>query len=257
MMRVAGLLATIFLAQFAFCQKGPTVVMPSEGDVEGITFDSDRGAVYVPIIEFAEAFGLQADYDSKGKKYTLDGTPIDQRDTRVLFDGTLLLDLTNFEDPQVRIELDEETGSYEIDTETHFGVVSVPSQWVEVNLAAQRLRAYQGNRLVMETKVSTGKRGYETPSGDYKAGPEKSRHRTSAKYENAPMPFSVQLRGGYFIHGSSSVPNYPASHGCVRMPLTGMNAARYFYEWVNVGTPIRLRHGWSERVDALEAAAKN
>lgn len=256
-MKGLGLIALAILAPFAYCQKGPTVVMPSEGDIEGVTFDSARGAVYVPILEFSDAFGLDARYDSKGKQYTLEGVKIASKITKVLFDGSVLVDIKSLDIPNIHVEWDEDSNSYQIDTETHFGIVTVPEQWVEVNLTAQRLRAYQGNRLVMETKVSTGKRGYSTPTGEYTAGPEKSRYRTSAKYENAPMPFSVQLRGGYFIHGSSSVPNYPASHGCVRMPLTGMNAARYFYEWVGVGAPITLRYGWSERVAALDSAAKN
>ena len=33
----------------------------------------------------------------------------------------------------------------------------------------------------------------------------------------APMPYCMFFHGGYALHGSNSVPNYNASHGCVRM----------------------------------------
>lgn len=32
----------------------------------------------------------------------------------------------------------------------------------------------------------------------------------------------------------------PASHGCVRLPLTGRNPAKFFYEWVQSGTPVTI-----------------
>ena len=54
------------------------------------------------------------------------------------------------------------------------------------------------------------------------------------------MPWSVQVSGNVFVHGFTSVPDYPASHGCIRVPLTGRNPAKFFYEWINVGTPIAI-----------------
>jgi hypothetical protein len=41
--------------------------------------------------------------------------------------------------------------------------------------------------------------------------------------------------GGYAIHGYPSVPNYPASHGCLRVPIPN---ARQIYDWIAVGDPI-------------------
>jgi peptidoglycan hydrolase-like protein with peptidoglycan-binding domain len=42
---------------------------------------------------------------------------------------------------------------------------------------------------------------------------------------------------GYAIHGYASVPNYPASHGCLRVPIP--NAASIF-NWIDIGDPIYL-----------------
>jgi lipoprotein-anchoring transpeptidase ErfK/SrfK len=111
---------------------------------------------------------------------------------------------------------------------------------VEVNLTTQTLRAYEGNRVVLKTNISSG-RNRATPTGRYSAGYKDPDHYSSL-YHSAPMPWSVQVSGNIFIHGSSSVPNYPASHGCIRVPLTGRNAAKRFFQWVDPGTPIRIAY---------------
>ena len=49
------------------------------------------------------------------------------------------------------------------------------------------------------------------------------------------MVHSSYFIRGYAIHGYASVPNYPASHGCLRVPIP--NAAQIF-DWVDIGDPI-------------------
>lgn len=110
---------------------------------------------------------------------------------------------------------------------------------VEINLTTQTLQAYEGSRLVMQSRISSG-RGGSTPTGRYTAGPYKAANHYSSLYQGAHMPWSVQFRGHYFIHGFASVPDYPASHGCIRLPVSGNNPARRFFEWVDVGTPIHI-----------------
>ena len=73
---------------------------------------------------------------------------------------------------------------------------------------------------------------------------DKFRMHYSKLYHHAPMPYSVQVTGNIFIHGFSYVPRWPASHGCIRVPLTGDNPARRFYEWVEFGTPIEISGRW-------------
>ena len=114
---------------------------------------------------------------------------------------------------------------------------------VVIDKSRQTLRAYEGNRVVQETRISTGKHGKETPNGHFRAE-AKFRMHHSHLYGNAPMPYSVQVGGNYFIHGFSSVPNRPASHGCIRVPLTDGNPAKQFYDWVTPGTPIDIVGKW-------------
>lgn len=47
----------------------------------------------------------------------------------------------------------------------------------------------------------------------------------------------VYFKGGYAVHGAPSVPNHPASHGCVRIPMT---ISDYFQTLVNDGDPIEV-----------------
>lgn len=113
-----------------------------------------------------------------------------------------------------------------------------PGKHVEVNLTQQVLRAYEGNRLVLKTNISSGKGGC-TPTGRYRAAWKNADHYSSI-YDNAPMPWAVQINGNIFIHGSYDVPNYPASHGCIRVPVDGRNAAKRFFAWCDSGTPVHV-----------------
>ena len=112
---------------------------------------------------------------------------------------------------------------------------------VVIDKSSQTLRAYEGGALVFQSRVSTGRAGRETPSGSFSAK-SKSRMHYSSLYDNAPMPYSVQFSGNYFIHGYSSVPNFPASHGCIRLPVSSASA---FFNWVEPGTPISVTGQWS------------
>ena len=115
---------------------------------------------------------------------------------------------------------------------------------VVVDKTVQTLSAYEGENLVIQSRVSTGRAGRGTPSGKFTVG-FKERIHYSHLYDNAPMPWSVQVHGNFFIHGFSSVPDYPASHGCIRVPLSGDNPAKRFYEWVETGTPVTITGEWA------------
>jgi len=82
----------------------------------------------------------------------------------------------------------------------------------------QFLTVYDGGSVVATSKVSTGKDGHTTPSGIFSVL-EKQKTHFSNIYDDASMPFMQRLTwSGIALHESNSVPNYPASHGCVRMP---------------------------------------
>jgi hypothetical protein len=68
------------------------------------------------------------------------------------------------------------------------------------------------------TRISTGKRRHETPSGVFPILQKRKFHRSNI-YSNAPMPFMQRLTwDGIALH-AGRVPGYAASHGCIRMPM--------------------------------------
>ncbi len=104
---------------------------------------------------------------------------------------------------------------------------SAASLTVRIHKGTQTMAVYVGRRLAHRWRVSTGRRGYRTPSGSYRPFRlERMWH--SRKYHMSPMPHSVFFRGGYAIHGTYETRRLgrPASHGCVR--LAPRNAARLF-----------------------------
>lgn len=224
--------------------------------VEGITFDQYRGSVFVPVRTLGGAAKLYVGWEPEEGHITLNDKPIEDKLVAQLFDGSNLVHVRVLEDHGFTVHANADTGVIEVSKgDLAFDVV-IPEKKTEINLKEQKLIGWQGSTIVIETKISSGRRGFSTPIGEYTAGPEKSRFRRSRKYDNSPMPFSVQLRGGYFVHGYTSVPNYPASHGCIRMPLTGKNAAKYFFEWVDKGSAISIRYDWSDEVQALRESGR-
>ena len=81
----------------------------------------------------------------------------------------------------------------------------------------QSMTVYDGGQVIATSKVSTGKAGHSTPTGIFSIL-EKKKYHESNIYSNAPMPFMQRLTwSGIALH-EGHVPNYPASHGCVRLP---------------------------------------
>jgi lipoprotein-anchoring transpeptidase ErfK/SrfK len=88
---------------------------------------------------------------------------------------------------------------------------------IVVSIPSQRLYVFRDGDLWDSSKVSTGKRGHETPTGTFPILQKKVEHR-STLYDDAPMPFMQRLTwGGVALH-AGRVPGYPASHGCIRLP---------------------------------------
>ncbi len=210
--------------------------------LNGITFAEKPNALFVDLRKIADALGWTLRWEQAEKNLYINDRRVTSADTvRRLPDGTALLALSSLRDLGGDVVWDATDGSATIKNGLSSVQIARGAKRVEVDCTAQRLRAWQGEGLVLETPVSTGRAGRRTPTGDFTAGPYKARIHYSSLYNEAPMPFSVQVTGNVFIHGFSSVPRYPASHGCIRVPLSERNPARWFYEWIDRGTPIRIK----------------
>jgi hypothetical protein len=89
---------------------------------------------------------------------------------------------------------------------------------VTVSKSQQRLAVLLDGTELYRWPVSTGRRGYTTPSGTFHPV-RLERHWYSRKYDWSPMPWSVFFHRGYAMHGTMEVNHlgHAASHGCVRM----------------------------------------
>lgn len=89
---------------------------------------------------------------------------------------------------------------------------------VTVDLSQQTMTVRVGGETLYSWAVSTGRKGFRTPTGNYQPT-RMHREYYSRKYDNAPMPYSIFFRGGYAIHGTDQVSKLGsvASHGCVRL----------------------------------------
>src|SRR6185295_605219 len=85
------------------------------------------------------------------------------------------------------------------------------------DLHAQRASVYRDGTRIGATTISSGRRGYRTPIGEFRILQKDKTHR-SKKYGNLPMPFTMRLTwDGVALH-AGGVPGYPTSHGCVHLP---------------------------------------
>ncbi len=105
---------------------------------------------------------------------------------------------------------------------------------VVVDLLTQLFYVYRGEQLVGVATISSGKKGRETPLGFWSVMlKQKLGH--SRKYENAPMPFMQMYDSKGIAFHAGPNPGYPASHGCVRLPL---KFAERLYGMTKIGTKV-------------------
>src|SRR5438876_4225656 len=213
-------------------------------ELDGISFADHPLVLFGPIEEIASAHRWEIQMNQESGSVSLNGHLPPAAHVRKLTDGTLLVPLDELEGAGATITWSNDGMQALVASEHTKIAIPFANKRVEVDLANQRLRAYQGARLVLDSSISTGREGKKTPAGEFKAGPVKSRMHRSRLYHNAPMPWSVQVHENIFIHGFRKVPRRPSSYGCIRLPRTGANAAKWFYAWIDLGTPISIKGHW-------------
>ena len=90
---------------------------------------------------------------------------------------------------------------------------------INIDKSTQTMTVFVDGVQKYDWPVSTGKRGYSTPSGTF-TPTSMNEIWYSKQWDNAPMPHAIfYMKDGHAIHGSYEVRNLgkPASHGCVRI----------------------------------------
>lgn len=127
-------------------------------------------------------------------------------------------------------------------------------KWIEVSLDDQKLRAWEGNTLVMEFPISSGKWA-PTPKGTFNIWYKtRSQAMTGGSkdlgtyYYLPNVPHNMFFHQGFAIHGAYWHNNFgqPMSHGCVNSPLSSV---AQLFEWTGPVLP--------EGTNALRASADN
>jgi len=136
---------------------------------------------------------------------------------------------------------------------------------VIVSLPKQRAYLMTGEEIVIDSPISSGKRGHTSPGGSMHVLEKDPNHHSSlygdfvdvsgrvvragvsmhidaapsgTHFQGAAMKWFMRLTGdGVGMH-VGILPGYPASHGCIRMPSDG---AKLFYDHVKVGTPVEVQ----------------
>ena len=89
---------------------------------------------------------------------------------------------------------------------------------VVISLSRQTAYVYHAGDLVGASSISSGMPGKATPTGRFPIM-QKDRDHKSNVYSDAPMPYMQRLTDyGIALHGGD-LPGYPASHGCIRLPM--------------------------------------
>ena len=123
--------------------------------------------------------------------------------------------------------LDGRTVSYLLDGFGKFPVrFAQNGRHAEGNLSLQLLALADGSQVVAIYPISSGKPSTPTILGNFRV------YSKVPGYLPDGMYFSNFFISGYAIHGYNPAPDYPASHGCMRVPIQD---AISIYNWLATG----------------------
>ena len=110
---------------------------------------------------------------------------------------------------------------------------------IAVSINKQKVKIYDTNGLFAEAPVSTGMQGHPTPMGVFSVI-QKDRYHHSNIYSGAPMPYMQRITWSGVAMHAGVLPGYPASHGCIRMP---MDFAVKMWSWTKMGARVIVAPG--------------
>lgn len=115
-------------------------------------------------------------------------------------------------------------------------------KYIDINLSEQTLYAFEGSTLVNQFLISSGKRGYGTPTGEFAVySKNASTLMDGPDYYLPNVPWVSWFLGDYSIHGTYWHHNFghPMSHGCVNASTPD---AEWLYGWDDIGTPVYVHY---------------
>jgi lipoprotein-anchoring transpeptidase ErfK/SrfK len=110
---------------------------------------------------------------------------------------------------------------------------------IAISIERQTLKVYDAKGFFAETPISTGTKGHPTPMGVFSIIQKHKLHHSNI-YSGAPMPFMQRITWSGIAMHAGALPGYPASHGCIRMPMAF--AAR-MWNWTKMGARVVITPG--------------
>ena len=112
-----------------------------------------------------------------------------------------------------------------------------PDVLITVDLSEQRAWLAKDGAVIERTTISTGREGYATPAGRYVITDKHPLHKSTLYHVD--MPWFMRLNSSAIGLHSGYVTGRPASHGCIRLPLS---MAKKFYSLAKVGDEVQIVH---------------
>jgi hypothetical protein len=129
--------------------------------------------------------------------------------------------------------------------------VSPGIRWIAIDLSEQTLVAYEGDRPVLATLVSTGKKDFETPRGRFHVwmkAVSRTMKGTTEAYQVDEVPYSMFFAHRVALHGTywHDAFGFRVSHGCVNL---SMSDAEWLFKWAPPAVPAGWRAVFPERAE--------
>lgn len=110
---------------------------------------------------------------------------------------------------------------------------------IVISIDRQKVTIYDSNGVFAEAPVSTGMKGHSTPMGVFSVIQKHKFHHSNI-YSGAPMPYMQRITWSGVAMHAGVLPGYPASHGCIRMPMA---FAVKMWNWTKMGARVIVSPG--------------
>src|SRR3954467_7878414 len=110
---------------------------------------------------------------------------------------------------------------------------------IVVSIDRQKVTVYDTKGAFAESPVSTGMKGHSTPMGVFSVIQKHKFHHSNI-YSGAPMPYMQRITWSGVAMHAGVLPGYPASHGCIRMPMA---FAVKMWNWTRMGARVIVSPG--------------
>jgi ankyrin repeat protein len=220
---IAGNDSSLFGTLLA-CGADPNTVLPSRCDKDFLTMFPSKG-----FSSYVEA--------DKGLTMLMLAAGLDREDyLRALLSAGANRNQLTRRNKMSALDIAAETGHWRSSQILLGGGPSPDQLRIEISLALQRVALVKNGVPIYRTQCSTGRQGYTTRRGDFVITNKERNHRSSIYH--VEMPYFMRLSCLDFGMHAGIVPNYPASHGCIRLPE---DAARKFFSEIPIGTLVTVQ----------------